>query len=407
MFSRRVPALQGVNPLSRLIEEKRRAGEPLLDLTESNPTRCGFAYDDEAILRGIARPASLVYDPHPQGLRTAREAIAGAYRSQGTAVEPDSLFLTSGTSEAYGHLFKLLADPGDDILVPVPGYPLLEVLTRLDGLRLVQYPLRDQRGRGWRIDLERLADSISTRARAIVVVSPNNPVGCFLKSDELAGIAAICRRHGCALIVDEVFSGYAKGPDAARVATAVGHDAALTFVLDGFSKMLGLPQMKLSWIHVAGPAELRREAAERLGFVTDAYLSVGAPVMNAVPDLLAGREGLQAQIRGRLAENEELLARTLAPAAGVEVLPREGGWYAVVRLPESLSDESLALDLLSKDGVLVHPGYFYDFPSGSHLVLSLLPAVERFREGATRLLACVTRMQAGNDQPCGRPRPSM
>ena len=399
MFSQRVPALHSVNPLSRLIEEKRRRGEPVIDLTESNPTRCGFLYDTDAILRAIASPASLLYEPHPQGLQGAREAIAASYQTLGEVVTPDSLFLTSGTSEAYGHLFKLLADPGDDILVPVPGYPLLEVLTRLDGLRLVQYPLRYQAGRGWHIDLERLGDSISTRARAIVVVSPNNPTGSFLKREELKGIAAICRRHGCALIVDEVFSGYAKGPDATRVATAVGHDAALTFVLDGFSKMLGLPQAKLSWIHVSGPDGLRAEASERLGFVTDAYLSVGAPVMNAVPGLLAGREALQAQIQSRLAENEGELVRALAPAAGVEVLGREGGWYAVVRLPESLGDESLALALLDRDGVLVHPGYFYDFPAGSHLVLSLLPRAELFREGARRLVDRVVKMRTGNDQP--------
>ena len=400
MFSRRVPEPHAVNRFSRRIEERRRSGGSILDLTESNPTRCGFVYESEVILRAIGSPASLVYEPHPQGLPSAREAIADSYRDQGVTVEPDALFLTSGTSEAYGHIFKLLADPEDEVLVPVPGYPLLEVLTRLDSVRLVHYPLRYGADRGWRIDLERLGISISTRTRAIVVVSPNNPTGSFLKQDELAAIALLCRRHGLALIVDEVFSGYGMGSDSSRVVTAAGYSAALTFVLNGFSKMLGLPQIKLSWIHVSGPEDLRMQACERLGFVTDAYLSVGAPVMNAAPLLLRGREALQTQIRERLWENEQQLRSLLRRAEGVEVLVREGGWYAVVRLPDDIGDEDVVLGLLDGEGVLVHPGFFYDFPGGSHLVISLLPPADMFREGAARILDWLERMKAA-----GRPQP--
>jgi aspartate/methionine/tyrosine aminotransferase len=396
MFSRRVPEPNAMNRLSRRIEETARAGATILDLTESNPTRCGFDYETVEILRSIASPASLIYEPHPQGLPAARQAIARWYSDQGVPAEPDALFLTSGTSEAYGHLFKLLADPGDEILVPVPGYPLLEVLTRLDSVRIVHYPLRCGADRGWSIDLERLGISISTRTRAIVVVSPNNPTGSFLKRNELAAIAALCERHAIALIVDEVFSEYGRGSDSSRVVTAAGHAAALTFVLNGFSKMLGLPQVKLSWIHVSGPSELRAQACARLGFVTDAYLSVGAPVMNAAAFLLRGREALQAQIRGRLDENEERLRSLLGRAGGMEVLAREGGWYAVVRLPDGFGDEEVALGLLDREGVLVHPGFFYDFPVGAHLVLSLLSPVDVFREGVTRLASSLERMRASD-----------
>jgi hypothetical protein len=383
------------NRLSRRIEENERDGRTIIDLTESNPTRCGFRYEGEAILRGIADASSLTYAPHPQGLPTAREAIAGFYREQGVSTGPDALFLTSGTSEAYSFLFKLLADPGDEILVPVPGYPLLEVLTRLDSVRIVHYPLRCGVGGRWSVDLDGLAHCVTARTRAIVAVSPNNPTGSFLKHDELAAMTMLCQRHDIALIVDEVFSDYGQGSDPSRVTTAAGDAAALIFVLNGFSKMLGLPQVKLSWIHVSGPVSVRSQACARLGFVTDAYLSVGAPVMNAAPSLLRGRAALQRQVRQRLETNDEQLRRQQGPAGGIEVLGREGGWYAVVRLPEGLGDEEVALELVDREGVLVHPGFFYDFPTGGQLVLSLLLPTDMFREGVSRLVSCVQRMRAG------------
>ena len=413
MFSARVRWNQPTNRLSRALQARRAAGAHILDLTESNPTRAGIVYDQAEIAAALSRPGLMLYEPAPRGLPVAREAVAGYYRERGLTVSPDDLLLASGTSEAYGYLCKLLANPGDELLVPAPGYPILEILTPLEGVRLAHYRLlydtaaasppgtrvRVPRGRGtaahWRIDLERLRNSISRSTRAIVVVSPNNPTGSFLKGDELAEIGAICRQFDCALIVDEVFTDYSHGNDPRRVASAAAADSGvLTFVLNGLSKVVGLPQLKLSWIHVGGPPDLRREAMERLELVSDAFLSVGAPVQHAAAKLLAMRAGIQDQILGRLEEN----ARALLPALSggpCTVREREGGWYAVVEMPDTIPDEELVLQLLEQDDVLAHPGYFYDFPAGSFLVLSLLTPPEVFAEGARRLAARARRLAAG------------
>ena len=387
MFSHRVPADHSANRLSALIEQKRARGETIMDLTESNPTRCGFAGDGRALLAALASPGALLYEPHPQGLASARSAVAGYYAEIGSPVDPESLFLTTGTSEGYTQVFKLLADPGDEILVPTPGYPLLDVLTGLEAVRLVAYRLVRDNGHGWCIDQERLRASISTRTRAIVIVSPNNPTGSYLKRSELEECSALCRQFDLALIVDEVFSDYGRGHDPARVRTAAGSDACLTFTLNGFSKLAGLPQLKLGWIHVSGPRDLAEQARERLAFITDAFLSVSAAVQHAAPAVFRLRAGLQEQINRRLEENGRTLEECLSGLPGCSVLDREGGWYAVVKIADEQSDEDLAIRLLGQDGVLVHPGYFYDFPTGSFLVLSLLPPTGTFREGSAKLAA--------------------
>ncbi len=395
MFSRRVPADHSVNRLSAALARRKAAGAPLIDLTESNPTRCGFRLDEPALLAALAHPGSLRYEPHPQGLGSARAAAAGYYAQIGAAVDPESLFLTTGTSEAYSMVFKLLADPDDEVLVPTPGYPLLDVLTRLEGVRLVPYALRtgDGAGEGWRIDVERLRATFSTRTRAVVVVSPNNPTGSFLKRRELEALNALCRDFDCALVVDEVFSDYARGPDPQRVRTAAANDGALTFTLNGFSKLVGLPQVKLGWIHVSGPNDLARQARERLAYITDAFLSVSAGVQHAAPEIFRQRTGLQEQILRRLEENEGSLQRGCSGVARSRVLPREGGWYSIVEIPDDIVDDDFAVELLEGDGVLAHPGWFYDFPSGSFLVLSLLPPAAEFAEGARRL---ARRLQEGS-----------
>ena len=387
VFSRRVPADHSANRLSALIEQRRAQGRTILDLTESNPTRCGFLYDERALLAALASPGALLYEPHPQGLASARSAVAAYYSGIGSPVDPESLFLTTGTSEAYTQVFKLLADPGDEILVPVPGYPLLDVLTSLEAVRLVTYRLLHDPASGWFIDQERLRASISTRTRAIVVVSPNNPTGSYLKQGELQACSSLCRQFDLALIVDEVFSDYGSGSDPARVRTAVGNGECLTFTLNGFSKLVGLPQLKLGWIHVSGPHDLAVQAGERLAFVTDAFLSVSAAVQHAAPAVFRLRAGLQEQINRRLVENGRTLEECLSGIPGCRVLDREGGWYAIVKIADERSDEELAVRLLGQDGVLVHPGYFYDFPSGSFLVMSLLPPTGSFRDGTAKLAA--------------------
>ena len=385
MFSDRVKRNQAVNRFSRALEARKAAGAMLLDLTESNPTRSGFSYDGQAIFQALAQPGSLLYQPDPRGLPGARRAVAEYYRERGVHVEADSLILASGTSEAYGSLFKLLANPGDEILVPVPGYPLLEVLTELESVRQVPYRLIYEEPRGWRIDMERLRNTISNRTVAIVSVSPNNPTGSFLKNDELAGIGGLCRQFGLAHIVDEVFADYGRGADEHRVRCAAEYRDSLTFVLNGFSKIVGLPQLKLAWILVSGPDALCRQAREHLEFINDAYLTVATPIQNAAADILRQRGMIQAQICARVETNGATLEREMQTVPSCRVLKREGGWYAVLRLPDDCPDEELAVELLERDDVLVHPGYFYDFPTGRFLVISLLTPSESFGAGASRL----------------------
>ena len=387
MFSSRVKRNQAVNRLSLAWGAKKSSGTMLLDLTESNPTRSGFSYDGEAIFRALAQPGSLLYQPHPQGLPGARQAVADYYRERGASVEADSLILTSGTSEAYGSLFKLLANPGDEILVPVPGYPLLEVLTELESVRQVPYRLLYEEPRGWRIDMERLRNTISNRTAAIVSVSPNNPTGSFLKTDELAEVGELCRQFGLALIVDEVFADYGRGADENRVQCAAAHRGCLTFVLNGLSKVAGLPQLKLAWIHVSGPDALCRQAREHLEFINDAYLTVATPIQNAAADILRRRGTIQAQILARVETNASALEEEMETVPSCRILKREGGWYAVLRLPEDCPDEDIAVQLLEEDDVYVHPGYFYDFSTGGFLVISLLTPLEIFREGVARIAA--------------------
>jgi aspartate/methionine/tyrosine aminotransferase len=387
VFSSRLPWEAPPNPLYDLLAQKRAQGVEILDLTESNPTRAGFAYDAPALLAGLADPAGLVYEPSPRGLPAARAAVAAYYGERGRVVDRDSIFLTASTSEAYSFLFRVLADPGSEMLVPRPSYPLLDTLAALDSVRLNAYLLRYEAGQGWRIDFESLRAGLTPRTRAIAVVNPNNPTGSYLKPDELAGLNAICAERGLALIVDEVFSDYAARdlPEAAVGRTTAGNSAALTFVLSGLSKVLGLPQVKLGWIQVSGPAPLREQALARLEFVADAYLSVSASIQHAAPALLARRSRIQEQIAGRLAENQRWLEAICAGLRYARVLIREGGWYAVLQFDPTPADLE-ALDLLERDNVLCQPGYLYDFEDEHALVLSLLTPPADFRDGVTRIL---------------------
>lgn len=371
------------NPIATALEERRRRGEPILDLTESNPARCGLTGEGEKILRSLADERALRYEPEPKGLPAAREAIAALYAGRGVEIPPDRILLTASTSEAYAHLFRLLADPGDEVLVPAPSYPLFDFLARIGDVVLRPYPLVEVGG--FRIDLRRLEEAATERTRAVLVVNPGNPTGNYLKIPELEALLDLCSRRGLALISDEVFGDYAAGPDPERVETVAGQARALTFALNGISKMLALPQMKLGWIVASGPEEMLAEALGRLEVIADTYLSVNTPVQVALPALLGLRERIQARIRSRLRANREALDRILRPPCPAHALPSEGGWSAVVRVPATRSDESWALALLQEDGVLVHPGFFFEFPAEGRLVLSLLPDEEVFREGAERL----------------------
>lgn len=390
MFASRTNWPLASNRLSQLAEAFRREDRAFIDLTESNPTRCGFDFEAAQVLRALADPRSLTYEPDPRGLLPAREAVVCYYAERGVVLDPAQVFLTTSTSEAYSYIFRLLANPGDAILVPRPSYPLFDFLAGLNDLELIPYPLTYHDG--WRIDLNALTFSLSTatrKARAILVVHPNNPTGSFVSREELQSLLRHCREHELALVADEVFSDYAFASDAARVATHAGISDALTFTLSGLSKISALPQMKLAWVIVNGPPGALREAEARLEVIADTYLSVSAPLAHALPTLLDSRRNLQPQILERVLSNLRWLDEQLTPACPVDRLRAEGGWYTILKVPSTRADDDWAIELLSRDAVFVYPGHFYDFPSEGLLVISLLPPSEVFQEGIRRLLARV------------------
>lgn len=389
MFSSRFKWSLETNRLAQLIGEKRQAEVKILDLTESNPTRAGFDFQAEEVLSALANPSAMTYEPQPKGLLTAREAVAAYYAERGLAVSAERIHLTASTSEAYSYLFKLLANHGDNVLVPQPSYPLFDFLAALEGVELRPYEL-EYLSAGWRMDFDSIERSITAETRAVIVVSPNNPTGSFIKLDELRRLNELCVRHNLALIVDEVFSDYAFDDDENRAASLVENSDALTFVMSGFSKILALPQMKLGWIATTGPAALRDEAIERLDLIADTFLSVGAPVQHAAPQWFRLRSGLQRQILDRVKANHDWLAAKVENSP-VRLLKAEGGWCATLEVPRHVSEEELVLRLLAEDDVLVHPGYFFDFPREAFLVLSLLPKADDFLEAVERLLMRVVQ----------------
>jgi hypothetical protein len=382
-FATRLDVDPTPNALTLALQRRRAAGGRVFDLTAGNPTQVGIAYPEAEILAELASPAALRYEPDPRGLAQTRAAITRYYASRGEHLAEDDVFITASTSEAYALLFKLLTDPGDAVLVPAPGYPLLEMLAALESVELVRYPLVHT-AEGWRIDRAALEGALTTRTRCVVVVHPNNPTGSYVSEDERAWLADVCARRGLAIVADEVFLDYAR--EGVRASSFVTTQGALGFALSGLSKLAGLPQLKLGWIAIAGAPELRREAATRLELIADAYLSAGAPVQHAAPALLELRDSVQRQIRARVDANERMLRERCAHAAA-RVLPRDAGWYAVLELPESTDEEALCVSLVEEDGVLVHPGYFFDFARPGVLVVSLLCRPGELEEGIARVLA--------------------
>ena len=382
MKSSRLPRSLEPNALARAIDAKRRRGVPLADLTETNPTRVGLSYPDD-LLEPLADRRALEYDPQPLGLWNARAAVAADFRRRGIVISADRVALTASTSEAYALLFKLLCDAGDEVLVPHPSYPLFEHLTRLESVTAVPYSL-EYHG-SWRIDVDSVRRAASDRVRAILIVSPNNPTGSFLHRDDLAAVAGIAAANGWPLVGDEVFADYALDPaPAATHVLAAGE--VLAFSLGGLSKSAGLPQLKLGWIGFGGPAAKVDEAVAAYEIVADTYLSVSTPVQAAAPDLIERGAAIRSQIVARLRRNLEALRAQAAAYPSVGVLPVEGGWSAVLQVPAVRSEESLVLDLVDKDDVLVHPGYFFDFPREAFIVISLLVEPARFDRAIARVL---------------------
>jgi aspartate/methionine/tyrosine aminotransferase len=379
MVSQRLPASLEPNALSAELDACRRAGLPLFDLTLSNPTGCGFSYPEQRILEALAAPAVLAYQPDARGQAGARAAIA-AHHGHGLAAS--DLILTASTSEAYSWLFKLLCDPGDEVLVPSPSYPLFHWLAALEGVAARTVPaLRHER---WNLDLAGLEAACGARTRAVVVVNPNNPTGHFLNRGEWAALLGFCGERGLALLVDEVFGDYPLDPPADHLPTALETEApgCPLFVLSGLSKIAALPQVKLGWIAARGGQA--KALLEPLSFIADQYLSVSAPAQAAAPELLRLAPGIRTGIKARLRTNLAALDRALAPHPHLSRLPVEGGWSVLLRRPAVDSAEACALRLLREAQVYVHPGHFFDLPGEGYLVLSLLPRTELFQEGIQR-----------------------
>ena len=384
MFARRTEWDLTPNKLSRKLAELRGRGEEILDLTESNPTRVGLQYPD-GLLKELADPRGLLYEPDPRGLLAARKTVASIYAAKGTVVDPERIFLTASTSEAYSMLFRFLADPGEQVLVPRPSYPLFGYLAGLNDLETVSYPLHLDGDLRWRVGLEEIEEAMTARTRVLVVVHPNNPTGSCLTEEERSAAAALCARRGAAMICDEVFAEYLHPAGRQVPATLLRGDGPLTFALGGLSKWMGLPQMKLSWIACAGPAPQVSGALARLEVIADTSLSVNTPVQAAFPRWAALTPSVQRQIRERVQTNRGWLKSSLPPP--VRLLPADGGWSAVLKIPSMKDEESWVLELLERHRVLAHPGYFYDFEQPGIAVVSLLPPPARFQQGIGRLLA--------------------
>jgi alanine-synthesizing transaminase len=372
------------NPLSEALAQHRAAGRPLLDLTISNPTECGFQYDRGAILQALANPANLAYNPEPRGLSVARQAVAAYYATHAAEVPADSILLTTSTSEAYSFAFRALCNPGDEILIPEPSYPLFAFLADIQDVKLVRYPL--DYDYGWQINFHALQQGITERTRGVIVVHPNNPTGHFTKPRELEKLNEICSSRNLAIIADEVFLDFALREGQSPF-TFAGNAAALTFTMSGLSKISGLPQMKAAWLVASGPEPLKSQAFARLEIIADTYLSMNAPVQHAIPALVEQRHLFQTQLLARLRNNLAELDRQLAMQKPCERLVVEAGWYAVLRVPATRSDEDLAIQLLSREDIYVHPGHFYDFPTDGFLILSLMTREEEFAKGVKLLLS--------------------
>jgi alanine-synthesizing transaminase len=384
MFSDRTNWKLAKNRFTEALERAHASGARILDLSASNPTRIGLQYDDTAILSSLASPKSLNYDPQSKGLLAAREAVANYYRGEhGVAnVDAEQIVLTTSTSEGYSFVFRLLCNPGDELLVPKPSYPLFEFLADLQDVKLIPYPLIYDHG--WQMDFHSLEKAVTPKTRGVVIVHPNNPTGSYVKPHELDQLNAVCRAHALALIVDEVFLDY-KGGGKPRQTFAANRDV-LTFTLSGLSKVSALPQMKVAWVVSSGPRKEVASAMGRLEVIADTYLSMNAPIQWATPSLLKQRKNIQTQLAERVLRNVAELDRRLAAQRTCERLEMEGGWYAILRVPVIQSDEDLAIDLLREHAVLVHPGHFYDFPGDGYLVLSLITPPEDFAEGVGRVL---------------------
>jgi alanine-synthesizing transaminase len=382
MFSSRTDWNLTPNALSQLLAEKRKRGEQILDLTESNPTRCNFSYNPE-LLQALSSERTFQYEPDPHGLLSARKAIAEYYHQRATPVDPSNLFLTASTSEAYSYLFRLLCNPGESVLVPKPSYPLFDYLCTLNDVEVRHYRLTydDE----WCMDFDSVRAAIDTSTKALLVVHPNNPTGSFVKNREKEEILGLVQRHSMALIADEVFAEYSLTESEGRHESFASEGRSLVFTLNGISKLLGMPQMKLGWITVSGESGIVRNAMDRLEIICDTYLSTGTPIQRALPSFLDNGRRITDQIRRRIKANYDSL-RSMTAQSSVSLFNAEGGWNVIVQFPRIMSDEEWALLILKECNVLLHPGHFFEIEQEACFVMSLLPQESVFSNGIRRVL---------------------
>jgi alanine-synthesizing transaminase len=401
MFSKRTHWNFTPNALTLAIARMQRQGVAYDDLTESNPTRVGLSLPYGAAYEALASTTTAHYHPDAHGALNAREAVRDYYTKRSVDVSVEQLFLTASTSEAYGWIFKLLCDPGDDVLVAHPSYPLFDDLARMENVTLQPFPLSYTTR--WQLDLDALQRAITPRSRAMVLVHPNNPTGSFIARDVLDGLCAICEKHGLALVVDEVFFDYGYQPDALRAGSFANVNKVLTFTLSGLSKVVALPQMKLGWIVVNGPSELTQTAIERLENIADSYLSPGASVLQAVKGFLDCCEDVQIRIRSRVVKHRAMIREAMGEHSRATLLQAEGGWYATLRVARTRTEEEWAIVLLEEERVLVHPGWFFDFEREAYLVISLLPDTDVFYPAIRRLLKRIEEdLKPGSKTRCKR-----
>jgi alanine-synthesizing transaminase len=387
MFADRTNWNLAPNRLSEALVQHRAAGKPLFDLSASNPTACGFDYDRQAILQALGSPAALAYEPNPKGLETSRRAVSAYYADRSAVarieVPVEDIILTTSTSEAYSFVFRTLCNPGDELLVPEPSYPLFAFLADIQDVKLVRYPLIYDYG--WQIDFHSLEQAITPRTRGVIVVHPNNPTGHFCRPQEIIRLNEICAARQMAVIADEVFLDFVLAGE--YPASFAANTGALTFTMSGLSKISGLPQMKAAWLITSGPEELKTQALARLEVIADTYLSANAPVQLAIHVFLEQRHAFQKQLMARVRKNLTELDLQLAAQKSCSRLEVEAGWYAVLRVPATRSDEDLAIELLTAKNVYVHPGHFYDFPTDGYLIVSLITPEQEFAQGIRLLLS--------------------
>lgn len=382
IFSSRTNWDLSPNPLTRLLKEKQRAKIHILNLTQSNPTKCGFEYPEVCISKALTQPSIFSYNPHPKGLLEARKAIADYYQRQDVHTDPEQIFLTASTSEAYSFIFRLIANPGDSVLVPRPSYPLFDFLADINDIELKPYALTYDHD--WYLDRDSILKAITPQTKAILIVNPNNPTGSYIHGNEAGELIRNAKKYNLAIISDEVFFDYNFHPTPAQSFARTSE--VLTFTLNGLSKLAALPQMKVAWVIVNGPSSILSKAIERLEVITDNFLSVGTPIQLALPKILKIYPNLQNQIKRRLELNRQFLKEEIVRHPTCEYLHAQGGWYAILKVPKVYSDDDWSLSILEKENVLVHPGHFYHFDQDGYLVMSLIPPPKDFQEGVEKVL---------------------